>query len=236
MPTLELIAFDADDTLWHNESYYHLTQEKFSSLLSPYVESEQVYDALYATEMRNLKIFGYGAKGFALSMIETAIELTHGRVGGAEIQEIINAVKRMLTNDIQLLDGVEETLAKLGRHFPLMLITKGDLFDQESKLARSGLANYFDYVEIVSDKTPEVYSGLLQSIEVQSDRFLMIGNSVRSDILPVVELGGHAVHIPYHVTWAHEEDANHDLDDYHKLDNIRQLVHLIEQFDASPAN
>lgn len=229
MTRLDLIAFDADDTLWHNESFYQMTEERFQKLLEPYVPTETTHEALYATEMRNLKLFGYGAKGFALSMIETAIELTDGQITGNEIQQIIDAVKAMLTNEIQLLDGVEETLAKLGRLYRLMLITKGDLFDQESKLARSGLANYFDYVEIVSEKTPAVYSGLLERVGVRPERFLMVGNSLRSDILPVVEMGGHAVHIPYHVTWAHEAVPPDQSKTYEQLDQIRQLPRWLQQ-------
>ncbi len=229
MPTLNLIAFDADDTLWHNESYYQMTQERFQQLLAPYCAAETSSEALYATEMRNLKLFGYGAKGFALSMIETAIELTDGQIAGQAIQEIIDAVKGMLTNDIGLLDDVEETLATLARSYPLMLITKGDLFDQESKLARSGLAGYFEHVEIVSEKTREVYAGLLKRVNVEPACFLMIGNSVRSDVLPVIEIGGHAIHIPYHVTWAHEAAPPSINARYAHLDSIQRLPAWLRQ-------
>lgn len=229
MTQFNLLAFDADDTLWHNESHYQKTQERFQALLAPYVSTQTTKDALYATEMRNLKHFGYGAKSFALSMIETAIELTDGRVQGSEIQQIIDAVKGMLTNDIGLLPDVQETLAVLARRYPLMLITKGDLFDQESKLARSGLAGYFDHVEIVSEKTSDVYAALLDKTNVAPERFLMVGNSVRSDILPVVEIGGHAVHVPYHVTWAHEAATDHGSDGYHQLERIEQLPDLLRQ-------
>lgn len=231
MTQLDLLAFDADDTLWHNESHYQMTQERFHELLAPYCPAVTTKEALYATEMRNLKIFGYGAKGFALSMIETAIELTGERIQGAEIQQIIDAVKAMLTNDIGLLPGVEQTLAVLARRYPLMLITKGDLFDQESKLARSGLTGYFEHVEIVSEKTSEVYAGLLDKVNVAPENFLMIGNSVRSDILPVVEVGGHAVYIPYHVTWAHEAAQDRTHAGYHQLETIAQVPDFVDKID-----
>jgi putative hydrolase of the HAD superfamily len=229
MPTLDLIALDADDTLWHNEAHYQMTQERFRQLLAPYCRAEIAEGALYATEMRNLKLYGYGAKSFALSMIETAIELTDGKIGGGEIQRIIDAVKEMLNNGISLLPGVEETLATLARRYPLMLITKGDLFDQESKLARSGLGGHFDHVEIVSKKTSDVYAGLLKKMNVEPARFLMVGNSVRSDILPVIEIGGHAVHIPYHVTWAHEAAPPPMDAPYVHLDSIRRLPAWLQQ-------
>ncbi len=229
MPKFSLIAFDADDTLWHNESHYQRTQERLQELLAPVCSAETTKEALYATEMRNLKLFGYGAKSFGLSMIETAIELTGGRIAGHEIQQIIDAVKEMLTNDIGILEGVKETLADLASRYPLMLITKGDLVDQESKLVRSGLAGYFEHVEIVSEKTSTVYAGLLKKIDVAPDRFLMVGNSMRSDILPVTEIGGHAVHIPYHVTWAHETMSGHQSDGYFELERLDQLPNLINR-------
>ena len=200
----DVIAFDADDTLWHNESLFAMTQGKFQQLLAAYCSPELVQQRLDQTERRNLKYFGYGIKGFTLSMIETAIELTNGEIHGEEIQEVLNFAKEMLTSPVQPLDGVEEVLAALSASYPLMLITKGDLFDQEAKVARSGLAHYFQDVEILSEKTPETYQAILTKYDIPSQRFLMVGNSLRSDILPVVEIGGHAVHIPYHITWVHE--------------------------------
>jgi putative hydrolase of the HAD superfamily len=200
----DLIAFDADDTLWHTEELYVGTQDRFRSLLAPYHSAEWIDKVLFDTEMRNLRAFGYGIKGFTLSMIETAIELTEGRISGAEIQGIIDMARAMLDADVRLLEGVAETVAALAQRYPLMIITKGDLYDQETKVARSGLGPYFKHVEIVSDKTEASYAALLRRYQVVPERFLMVGNSVRSDILPVVRLGGHAVHIPYHLTWAHE--------------------------------
>lgn len=200
----DIIAFDADDTLWHNEPLYNRTEEKFCELLKSYHSSEWIQQRLYETQIRNLKLFGYGIKGFTLSMIETAIELTEGRITGSEIQHIINFSREMLTAPIQLFDNVEETISRLSQSYPLMLITKGDLFDQESKIARSGLADYFKYIEIVSDKNEAVYKTLLEKHNLSPQRFLMIGNSLKSDILPVLNLGGQAVFIQYETTWAHE--------------------------------
>lgn len=201
---LDLIAFDADDTLWHNETLYSVTQEKFKRLLAPFQDAATIDRRLYATEIRNLQLFGYGIKGFTLSMIETAIEVTDGRIGAREIQEIIAFAKDMVRAPVELLDGVRETIAALAGSHPLMIITKGDLFDQESKIARSGIAEYFQYVEIVTDKTVETYTALLNRYAVEPHRFLMIGNSLRSDVLPVVAAGGRAVYVPYHLTWEHE--------------------------------
>ncbi len=200
----DIIAFDADDTLWHNEPLYNRTEEKFCELLKAYHSPEWIQRRLYETQIRNLEIFGYGIKGFTLSMIETAIELSESRVTGAEIQRIINFSREMLTAPIQLLENVEATIARLAQMYPLMLITKGDLFDQESKIARSGLADFFKHIEIVSDKTDAVYQQILEKHRIRPQRFLMIGNSLKSDILPVLAIGGQAVFIQYQTTWAHE--------------------------------
>jgi putative hydrolase of the HAD superfamily len=198
------IGFDADDTLWHNESLFALTQDKFRQLLSPYGDAEWIDKQLYATETRNLAHFGYGIKGFTLSMIETAVELTGGHVGGHEIGQIVEWGRTMLSSPVELLPGVEEVIAELGQAYALLLITKGDLFDQESKLARSGLGGYFQHVEIVREKDEAIYSAILAKHSIPPSDFLMVGNSVRSDILPVLTIGGQAAHIPYAITWQHE--------------------------------
>jgi putative hydrolase of the HAD superfamily len=228
---IEIIAFDADDTLWHNESLYTITQERFARLLSSYRDSESIHQELYETEKRNLKLFGYGIKGFTLSMIETAIEITDGQICGEDIQTILDYSKEMLQASVKTLDHVEEVLGQLASSYPLMLISKGDLFDQETKLARSGLSDYFQTVEIVSEKTPAVYENILLKNDLQVDRFLMVGNSLRSDILPVLALGGQAVYIPYHTTWAHEvvEDELPPSPNYHELDHIGQLPGLLDE-------
>lgn len=225
----DLIAFDADDTLWHNEPLYTMTQERFKKLLAPYHEGEIIDRELYETEMRNLAFYGYGIKSFTLSMIETAIELTGGRVGGAEIRQIIDLAHEMLRAPVRLMDGIEEVLSTLSAGYRLMVITKGDLFDQETKLARSGLVDYFDLVEIVSNKRPETYAALLSKHQTPAGRFLMVGNSLPSDILPVLSLGGRSVYIPYHSTWEHEivdeDTVSHE--PYVKLEDVRQLPELL---------
>ena len=225
----DLIAFDADDTLWHNETLYTMTQERFKQLLAPYHDGEIIDRELYETEMRNLAFYGYGIKAFTLSMIETAIELTEGRVGGAEIRQIIEFAHEMLNAPVRLMEGIEEVLATLSADYRLMVITKGDLFDQETKLARSGLSDYFDLVEIVSNKRPETYAALLSRHQAPAERFLMVGNSLPSDILPVLAIGGRSVYVPYPSTWAHEiidEDmVSHE--PYVKVEDIRQLPELL---------
>lgn len=204
MSRFDVIAFDADDTLWHNEQLYLDAQAALRDLLSQYHSPEWIDERLYQTEMRNLQHFGYGIKGFALSMIETAVELTEGRISGRDIQSIIDAAKGMLAADVHLIDRAAETLAALAAAHPLMLITKGDLRDQEQKIARSGLAGHFRHIEIVSDKRVENYAALLRRHQIAPERFLMVGNSLRSDILPILELGGCAVYVPYALTWSHE--------------------------------
>jgi putative hydrolase of the HAD superfamily len=227
---IEVIAFDADDTLWHSESLYVMTQEGFKEVLAPYELNGDIDAKLYETEMGNLKTFGYGAKGFTLSMIETAIELTDGRIQGRDIQKIINAVREMISRYIKLLDGVAETIPLLARDYTLMMITKGDLLDQESKIARSGLDEYFQIIEVVSTKNKDVYQKLLDRNGIDIARFLMVGNSVPSDILPVLALGAPGVHIPYQYTWSHEHvELDQDPQGLYRLQNIGQLPELLNQ-------
>jgi len=227
----DIIAFDADDTLWHNETLYTVTQDKFKQLLSKYRDTDGIDQVLYETEMRNLQHYGYGIKSFTLSMIETAIELTGARVQGREIREIIGFAREMLKAPVQLLEDVEDVIRTLSASHQLMIITKGDLFDQESKIARSGLADYFTHVEVVSHKTEDTYKALLAQHHIHPGRFLMVGNSLKSDVLPVVAIGSQAVYIPYHVTWAHEVVANphEERQDYLELEHISQLPALVEQ-------
>ncbi|HEX6096553.1 MAG TPA: HAD family hydrolase [Thermoanaerobaculia bacterium] len=201
---VDLIAFDADDTLWHNERMFQATEAQFAELLSGYHPPEWVRERLFATEMKNLGHFGYGIKGFILSMIETALDLTEARIGGPEIKRIVDWGHEMLLHPVQLLDGVRETIEALNGRYRLMLLTKGDLFDQESKLARSGLGEYFDAVEIVSTKSAATYRTIMTRHAIAPERFVMVGNSLRSDVLPALDAGGLAVHIPYETTWAHE--------------------------------
>lgn len=231
---IEVIAFDADDTLWHSESLYTMTQERFARLLSSYRDSESIHQELYETEKRNLKLFGYGIKGFTLSMIETAIEITDGQICGEDIQTILDYSKEMLQAPVQPLEHVVEVLNELANSYSLMLISKGDLFDQETKLARSGLAHYFQIVEIVSEKLPATYEKVLLKQNLLANQFMMVGNSLRSDILPVLAVGGQAVYIPYHPTWAHEvvEDEVPQSPNYYELEDIGQLPDLVKKLSS----
>ena len=234
MLEFNVIAFDADDTLWHNETLYVSTQEKFKKLLARYHPEEWIDKHLYETEMRNLEFYGYGIKSFTLSMIETAIELSEGRINGHEVKNILEFGREMMANPVEVLDDAEGVLHKLSSSYTLMLITKGDLIDQKSKLFRSGLESYFDHVEIVSNKSTETYAAVLGKHLIKPDRFLMVGNSMRSDILPVIAAGGQAVYIPYHVTWVHEtvreeETSQHD---YYQLQGIDQLPSLLDELSS----
>jgi putative hydrolase of the HAD superfamily len=233
---LDIIAFDADDTLWHNEPLYIDIQTRFKELLSPSHRPEWVDQKLFETEMRNLNHFGYGIKGFTLSMIETAIELTEGRISGSEIQKIIGFAREMLGTHLELIDHVEETLEELSQAYPLMVITKGDLLDQEAKIANSGLAKYIDTIEVVSHKTRESYTAILSRHEIEPERFLMIGNSLKSDILPVLELGGRAVYIPYALTWTHENNINQELpqNSFYQLEHMGLLPELVREISHDP--
>ena len=226
----DLIAFDADDTLWHNEPLYVKAQGRLEELLAPYADAETVGQQLYQTESTNLSHYGYGTKSFILSMIETAIELSHGQIPGADIDRIIGFGRDMLAAKTELLAGVAETVAQLAGLYPLMMITKGDLLDQQAKLARSRLGDHFQCIEIVSQKTPQIYADLLAKHGVEPQQFLMVGNSIKSDILPVLALGGHAVYIPYFTTWAHEVASQPvEQNGYYELEHIGQLPPLLER-------
>jgi putative hydrolase of the HAD superfamily len=199
------IGFDADDTLWHNESIFEGVHGRYFALLARFHGADAVEKALFATEGRNLELYGYGIKGYMLSAIETAIDLTEGRIGTAEIREILKLGREMLNHPVELLSGVRETLDQLSAEYPLLLITKGDLRDQERKLAKSGIADRFRAIEIVSEKDTPAYDRIFRRHQIRPSHFLMVGNSVKSDILPVLRLGGSGVHVPYRITWGHEE-------------------------------
>lgn len=222
----EIIAFDGDDTLWHNEPLFWNTSERFKELLAPYADPTALASRILATERANLALFGYGIKGFVLSLIETAIQVSDGQVPTAVIAEMLERGKEMLAHPVHLLDGARETLEALHGRVPLVLITKGDLFDQEGKLARSGLAELFDRVEIVSEKDAATYSRIFGD---RATRALMVGNSVRSDILPALEAGGWAVHVPYPITWAHEQaDPPHGHPRFRQIAGLAELPGVIE--------
>ncbi len=202
---IRVIGLDGDDTLWHSEIRFHGTQGEFRDLLHRHAPEADADARLAETEMRNLSIYGYGIKSFTLSMLETAIELTDRRISAADLEVILGWGKRMLMEPTRLLDGVDQTLHILSDHYDLILITKGDLFDQESKLAQSGLGDLFLGVEILSEKNVDSYRGVFKRRGINPQDFVMVGNSLRSDVVPVVSLGGRAVHIPYQVTWEHEQ-------------------------------
>lgn len=205
MEGIQVIGFDADDTLWVNETYFLETEQKLRLLLAPYVDGETVSAELFRTESRNMPLYGYGVKAYILSVLETAIRITGGKVPASVLEQILALGKEQLTKPVELLDGVEETLNALVGRYRLIVVTKGDLLDQEQKLRRSGIEHLFHHVEIMSDKTDREYRLLLKHLDIRPEEFLMIGNSVRSDILPPLELGSYAVHIPYHTTWEHEK-------------------------------
>lgn len=232
-PHFDAIGFDADDTLWHSEILYAEAQAQLRQMLGGYAAPDRIDAVLHATEMRNLALYGYGIKGFALSMIEAALDVSADRLTGREVRQVLAAARQMLSADLQLLDHAAEVVARLAETYPLMLITKGDLFDQERKIEQSGLRPYFSQIEIVRDKTAEVYAALLTKHHIPPPRFVMIGNSLRSDILPVVELGGYAIHIPYHITWAHEHIDTPDTDGYVTLEHLGQLPAAIARLTSA---
>jgi putative hydrolase of the HAD superfamily len=202
---IKVIAFDADDTLWINEPYFQETEKKFCELLEDYLPQHTAARELLQTEIKNLPLYGYGIKGFVLSMIETALHVTEHTLAVGAIETILNFGKELLARPIELLEGVEETLAATKETYRLVVATKGDLLDQERKLKASGIEHYFHHIEIMSDKGERDYKKLLRHLDIKPHQFLMIGNSLKSDVLPVLELGGYAFHVPYHVTWAHEQ-------------------------------
>jgi len=228
---IRLVALDADDTLWHNEPLFTDTQARFCELLSRHVDAEVIEQRLLETEVRNLQHYGYGVKSFTLSMVETAIELTDGRVAGAEISRILRMGREMLLGPVDVLDGVHDAVRELAEQHDLMVVTKGDLLDQETKLARSGLGDFFQHVSVVSRKDRAMYESLLAVHGLTAGEFVMVGNSLRSDIVPVAEMGGHAVHVPYGATWTHERVDDRRLATlrYHTLPHLRELPDLLRR-------
>lgn len=206
---LQLVGFDADDTLWHSEGYFQDAHAEFERIIGTYIDlaDARLHERLLATEQRNIKLFGYGAKGMTLSMVETAIALTGERISAADIHRLVDLGKSILQHPVELLPGIREAVAEVARDFAIVLITKGDLFHQEKKVRASGLADLFRRIEIVSEKDAATYARVLSEFDLPAERFAMVGNSLRSDIEPVLQLGGWGVHLPYHVTWAHEQQS-----------------------------
>lgn len=226
---IKVIGFDADDTLWVNETYFRDTEEKFAELLDGYETKNKIDQELFKMEMANLESYGYGIKGFMLSMIESALDLSNNKVPQQTISEILNLGKKMIAHPVELLDGVEQVLSKLAGKYRLIVLTKGDLLDQERKLDKSGLSKYFHHVEVLSDKKENNYSNLLEHLNIDVNEFLMIGNSLKSDVLPILNIGAKAVHVPFHTTWAHEMVAEDEMVNNHlKLNNIKDILKYLE--------
>jgi putative hydrolase of the HAD superfamily len=225
---IKIIGFDADDTLWVNEPFYRDTDKQFARILSPYFAEDKINDELFKTEMENLALYGYGAKSFILSMIETALRLSENKITAAEISKIIEIGKAQLNLPIELLYGVELVLQKLQPHYKLILATKGDLLDQEKKKKKSGLTAYFHHIEIMSDKHENNYRKLIKHLDIDPQDFVMVGNSIKSDILPVINIGASAIHVPYHTTWQHENDhAETDPGKFATVENLVDILNIL---------
>ena len=201
----KVIAFDADDTLWVNETYFRDAEKEFSKILSKYETINKIDQELFKIEIKNLELYGYGIKGFMLSMIECALKLSNYSIPQYEIDKILILGKQMLNKPIELLDGVEDVLEKLHKKYKLIVATKGDLLDQERKLEESGLLKYFHHIEVMSEKKEEDYRKLIKHLDINSNELLMVGNSLKSDVLPLLKIGASAIHVPFHITWSHEE-------------------------------
>ena len=223
--TIKVIAFDADDTLWINEPYFQETEKKFCSLLEDYLPQHSMAQELFKTEMDNLSLYGYGVKGFILSMVETALRVSKHTIPITVIEKIIAYGKELLAKPIELLDDVEEVLKTLKNRYRLVVATKGDLLDQERKLKKSGLEHYFHHIEIMSDKKESDYLKLVKHLDIKPGELLMVGNSLKSDILPVLAIGGHAIHIPYHITWDHEKmDHTVEHERFNQAETIKSVL------------
>ena len=220
---IKVIGFDADDTLWVNETYFRDAESEFAKLLNRFETENKIDQELFKMEMKNLPVYGYGVKGFVLSMVEMALELSNNTVSNKTIEKILEIGKDMINKPVELLDGVEEVLEDLSKKYKLIVATKGDLLDQERKLEKSGLLDYFHHIEVLSDKKEDNYSKLLEA-------FLMVGNSLKSDILPLINIKAHAVHVPFHTTWAHEQVTEKDTNgkDYKTLKSLLDLPKLLE--------
>jgi putative hydrolase of the HAD superfamily len=226
--SIKIIAFDADDTLWDNELFFRETENKFCALFEDFLPQHSVERELLQVELKNISLYGYGIKAFMLSMIETAINITDQNVKADAIEKIIGYGQELLNKPVNLIEGVEEVLKSLKPKYRLVLATKGDLLDQERKLRKSGLADYFHHIEIMSEKKDADYSKLIKHLDILPTELMMIGNSLKSDVMPVLNLGGHAIHIPYHVTWAHERidtEINHE--NFRQVNQIREVLNYL---------
>jgi len=224
---IKAIAFDADDTLWVNEPFFRDTEQEFLKLISDYTDKDKTFDKLYATEVNNISKYGYGIKGFILSMIETALEVTNNQIPGEAINKIINLGKEMINKPVDLIDGIESVLKQLQGQYTLIIATKGDLLDQERKLKKSALEKYFHHIEVMSDKTEINYQRLLKNLGIEAKNFLMVGNSVKSDIMPVINIGGQAIHVPFYTTWSHEEITDAPEDKFITINKVSEMLQLL---------
>lgn len=227
---IKVIGFDADDTLWVNETYFRDAELEFAKLLAPYETANKIDQELFKRQIENLPLYGYGIKGFILSMVEIALELSNNTLSNTTIEDILNVGKDMLNKPVELLEGVKDVLSALSDDYKLIVVTKGDLLDQERKLEKSGLMEYFHHIEVVSDKKEANYSKLLNHLEIKPSEFLMIGNSLKSDILPLVNIKAQAIHVPFHTTWIHEQvvtNAN-DHKKYKTLSNVLEVLPLLK--------
>jgi putative hydrolase of the HAD superfamily len=227
---IKVIGFDADDTLWVNETYFREAELEFAKLLGAYETANKVDQLLFKKEMDNLDIYGYGVKGFVLSMVESAIEISNGTISNDTIEKILNIGKDMINKPVDLLDGVEEVLKTLSKNYRLILATKGDLLDQERKLEKSGLSNYFHHIEVLSDKKETNYERLLKHLDIEPEEFLMIGNSLKSDILPLININAKAIHVPFHTTWAHEQVTEQETNgkQYKTVSKINDIINILK--------
>lgn len=226
---IKVIGFDADDTLWVNETYFREAEIEFGKLLSEYETLNTIDQELFKKEIDNLPLYGYGIKAFVLSMVESALEQSNYNISPKTIQDILNIGKNMLNKPVELLDGVEDVLKTLSKKYRLILATKGDLLDQERKLEKSGLTKYFHHIEVLSDKQETNYSKLLNHLDIMPSEFLMIGNSLKSDVLPLVNIKAHAIHVPFHTTWAHEQVTEKETNGkaYKTIANLRDVLKLL---------
>ena len=227
--TCKVIAFDADDTLWVNETYFRDAEKKFAKILSKYETENRIDQELFKIEMKNLELYGYGIKGFVLSMIECALKLSNYSISQHELDEILILGKEMLNKPIELLEGVEEVLEKLHDKYKLIVATKGDLLDQERKLEKSGLLKYFHHIEVMSEKKEMDYKKLVKHLDINTNELLMIGNSLKSDVLPLLKIGASAIHIPFHITWSHEEVSVKETQDsnFDTVYDIKEVLKLL---------
>lgn len=225
LKNIKVIGFDADDTLWVNETYFRDAEQEFAKLLSKFETPNKIDQELYKIELKNLPLYGYGVKGFMLSMVEIALELSNYSLSNKTLEKILDIGKDMINKPVDLLDDVEEVLQKLSKKYKLIVATKGDLLDQERKLEKSGLLKYFHHIEVLSEKESTNYIKLLNHLDIKPLEFLMIGNSLKSDILPLIEIGAQAAHIPFHTTWQHEtvEDSAGNGKNYLTLDVLKDI-------------